>query len=106
MSQAQILSIAVPGASGLLGAMSVAQAAAGGVLIYRGFALRNTSVGGAIVQIHEAGSGGKVLETIQFTATGSAGASLQWQYEPGMRCVGDLYVEIVSGTYVGTIRYS
>lgn len=66
---------------------------------YRGFAVRATTTG--IINIREGGASGKVLDTIALTAP----AADRVLYEPAIACVGDLYCEVVSGVWVGSIKH-
>lgn len=96
MALAPILTIPIPSptASGLLGAVPATTKQLG----YCGFTLRTTVAG--VMNIRELTVTGKILDTVQLIIN----TSLQWQYDPPLHSEGDIYLEILSGTWVGSIR--
>lgn len=71
-----------------------------GAVAYRGYTLRATAA--AVVNVRVASATGLILDTISL-ATDEADQEF---YSEAIDCPGDLYCEIVSGTVVGSLRYS
>jgi hypothetical protein len=95
MSSAAIRTVALPGASGLLGI----GIGTNPVVSFRGYSLTCTVTG--IVNFRQGSVSGLILAQVQTPVT----TGIDWQYEPAIRCEGDLYVQIVSGTWTGCVRY-
>lgn len=93
----QVRAAAVPGASGIL--INVDDAI--GHVEYRGYALRATTTG--ILNIRAGTVAGNILDTVSLTAPAY---DAKFYAFDSIRCEGDLFVEIVSGVWVGSIRYS
>lgn len=74
----------------------------GGIVLYRGFSLRETAGSTALVRVREGSLTGDILDTIPF----GANEGVSDFYEAGIMVEGDLYCEIASGAVEGTIRYS
>lgn len=73
-----------------------------GSVAFRGYSLRATTAG--IINIRVGGATGLILATIDRVATAGSGA-VDELYPDEVDCQGDLYCEIVSGVWVGSIRY-
>lgn len=73
-----------------------------GVVDYMGFSLRATA--DAIVNVRQGTVTGLILSTHHLFAA-SPGETFMFDEEEGLRCEGDLYCEIVSGTIVGSLYY-
>lgn len=66
---------------------------------YMGFTLAETAGGTAKVRVRQASASGTILDTIPM----AAGEGVADYYPQGIRCDGDLYIEIVSGTVEGSV---
>lgn len=75
---------------------------ASGVVSYMGFSLRATV--DAIVNVRQGSATGLILSTHSLVAPASQ--TFMFDEEEGIRCEGDLYGEIVSGTVVGSLYYA
>lgn len=70
---------------------------------YFGFALRETAGAAAVVRIRDGGViTGDILDTVSLLANESA---REWYGPQGIKGRSGLYVEIVSGTVEGSVRY-
>lgn len=94
----QVRAIDAPGSSGLLGLIP---GSTDQIVSYRGFTLRETASATALVYIRQGGSSGLILDVIGFAAN----AAVSDYYSLGIRCEGDIYYDLSSGTVEGTIRY-
>lgn len=71
---------------------------------YFGFSLRETAGSAAVVRIRAAGViTGDILDTVSLLGNESA---REWYGPQGIKSRAGLYVEIVSGTVEGSIRYA
>lgn len=71
---------------------------------YRGYTIRETAGATAVVRLFDNASAasGTPLEEISLGSYGSTGDL----YESGLRAVNGITVDVVSGTVVGSVRYS
>jgi hypothetical protein len=73
----------------------------GHTTLYCGFSLKESAAATAHVRIREGDVSGKIIDTIPF----AAGEGVADQYDPAIVVSGQIYVQIVSGSVEGTIRY-
>lgn len=91
---------AKPLVAGLAGIVAPANAALAKIH-YRGCSVRETAGAVAAVRIRAGSVTGTILDTVGLLAAGSF-----WSYyDDGVWCDGDIFVEIVSGTVEGCIRW-
>lgn len=73
-----------------------------GEVAYYGITISETASAAAVVRIRQGSVTGLILDTINLAALGSASRF----YGPdGLRCRGDLYCQVASGTVEGSVRY-
>lgn len=71
---------------------------------YHGFTFRETAGSTAVIRIYDNASAasGTLLDSISLSANESA----REFYECGVRCKNGIYVDVVSGTVEGSVRFS
>lgn len=72
-----------------------------GEVSYWGITISETASAAAVVRIRQGSVTGVILDTINLAALGSVSR----HYPDGLRCRGDLYCQVASGTVEGSVRY-
>lgn len=74
-----------------------------GQIVFMGWSIRETAGAVGVIRIRQGTVTGLILATLGFVALESKDINFG---EYGLECRGDLYCQIVSGTFEGSLRYA